>query len=80
RSWFILTQGQQDLPALRGHLRRLWVVRLPEGRLVEFRFYVPRGLRVSLRTCSAAEAPQAARSDAAATTARRRLKTLRDAR
>jgi hypothetical protein len=43
------------MEALRNHFRRFLMVRLPAERLVYFRFYDPRVLRVYLPTCTPEE-------------------------
>ncbi|MFV3126332.1 DUF4123 domain-containing protein [Niveispirillum sp. KHB5.9] len=56
RGWFSLTMGIQPLHALRSQFRRLLLVKLPDGRIVYFRFYDPRVLRLYLRECGGEEA------------------------
>jgi Domain of unknown function (DUF4123) len=56
RAWGILLLSSHVLPDLRQHLRRLLTARLHDGRLVYFRFYDPRIMRVFLPTCTADEA------------------------
>lgn len=57
KSWgvFLNTGADADLAALRQHLRKLVMARLPDGKLVYFRFYDPRVLRVYLPTCTPEE-------------------------
>lgn len=56
RGWFILALGTQPLQALRSQFRRILMVKLPDSRIVYFRFYDPRVLRLYLPECSPAEA------------------------
>ncbi len=52
RSWGVFVRSPADLAALRNHFRRLLMVRLPDDKVVYFRFYDPRVLRVYLPTCT----------------------------
>ncbi len=56
--WFVLARVRADvtLQQLRRHLRTLLRVCDESGRLLMFRFYDPRVLRVYLPTCTASEA------------------------
>lgn len=56
--WFVLARARADvtLPQLKRHLRTLLRVRDESGRVLMFRFYDPRVLRVYLPTCTASEA------------------------
>lgn len=54
QAWFTLALGTEPLPLLRIHLRRLLKAQLPDGRIVYFRFYDPRVLRIYLPTCAPA--------------------------
>lgn len=56
RGWFILALGTQPLQALRSQFRRLLMVKLPDSRIVYFRFYDPRVLRLYLPECGPEEA------------------------
>jgi len=56
RHWGILLRTDATLAEVRRHLRRLTMARLPDQRVVYFRFYDPRVLRVYLPTCNAGEA------------------------
>jgi len=47
-----------DLRGLRHHLRTFLRVRAPDGRVLYFRYYDPRVLRVYLPTCNATELKQ----------------------
>jgi hypothetical protein len=51
RSWGVYLKCDLALKELRGHLRRLLMARLHDGRTVAFRYYDPRVLRVYLPTC-----------------------------
>lgn len=53
RHWGILLKTDARLTEMRSHLRHLTMVRLPDGRVVYFRFYDPRVARVFLPTCTA---------------------------
>ncbi len=55
QSWGVFLTSSASLTSLRHHFRRLLMVKLPEGRLVYFRFYDPRVLRIFLPTCLLAE-------------------------
>ena len=52
---FVVTPADVALGALRSHFRRFLMVYNPEGKLVYFRYYDPRVLRVYLPTCNAEE-------------------------
>ena len=56
--WFVLARVRADvtLPQLQRHLRTLLRVRDERGRVLMFRFYDPRVLRMYLPTCTASEA------------------------
>ncbi len=54
----IFAVGGKRLRDLRNHLRYLLRVRTPEGKVVRFRYYDPRILRVYLPTCTPPEAKQ----------------------
>jgi hypothetical protein len=54
-SWGVFLNAPVKMEALRNHLRRLVLVKLPDGRNVYFRFYDPRVLRVYLPTCTPEE-------------------------
>lgn len=55
RNWGILLLSDVPLHEVRSHLRRLLMVRLPDQRVVYFRFYDPRVLRTYLPTCTPEE-------------------------
>jgi len=55
RHWSMVARTEASLMEMRGHLRRLTMARLPDGRVVYFRFHDPRVARVYLPTCDAAE-------------------------
>ena len=55
RSWGILLSSTAPSWELRRHLRRFLRVRTEEGRILAFRYYDPRVLRVYLPTCTPAE-------------------------
>ena len=48
QSWGVLVESTIDLAALQRHFRRFLRVKLPDGTIVQFRFYDPRVLRVFL--------------------------------
>jgi hypothetical protein len=54
-SWGILVGSAASLAELRNHFRKFLMVRNNLGKLVYFRYYDPRVLRVYLPTCNAAE-------------------------
>jgi hypothetical protein len=54
-SWGIFVRTKAGFGRLRHHLRTISNVRLPDGRVSQFRFYDPRVLRVYLPTCTADE-------------------------
>jgi hypothetical protein len=56
RAWFTLVLGTQALQVLRSQFRRLLMVQLPDRRIVYFRFYDPRVLRLYLPECGPGEA------------------------
>ncbi|WP_114860444.1 DUF4123 domain-containing protein [Azospirillum brasilense] len=56
RHWGILLKTEAGLAEMRSHLRHLTMARLPDGRVVYFRFYDPRVMRVYLPTCTPEEA------------------------
>jgi hypothetical protein len=51
KHWGIFAAAKANLRTMRQHFRRLLTVELPEGKVVYFRFYDPRVLRVFLPTC-----------------------------
>jgi hypothetical protein len=57
QSWgsFVVAPAQISLDELRSHFRTLLRVTDPDGKLLVFRFYDPRVLRVYLPTCTAPE-------------------------
>jgi hypothetical protein len=55
RSWGIQCVSQAGLPELHRHFRHFLQAKLPDGRIVLFRFYDPRVWRVYLPTCNEAE-------------------------
>jgi hypothetical protein len=55
KSWGIYFNSHAELPAVRDHLRRLLTVKDEDGRLLYFRFYDPRVLRVFIPTCTPEE-------------------------
>lgn len=55
-AWGVFIRGPQNMAAVRGRLRRLLIVKLPDGRIVYFRFYDPRVMRVYFPTCTGTEA------------------------
>jgi len=60
RHWgiFICAPPTMDLDDVLRHLRELSQVRLPDGRIVYFRFYDPRVWRVFASTCDSEQAQQ----------------------
>jgi hypothetical protein len=52
---FVLTPDTVELHVLRKHFRGFLMVRSPEGKLLYFRYYDPRVLRVYLPTCNEEE-------------------------
>jgi hypothetical protein len=54
-SWGIFVRTEHEFLTLRRHLRALSNVRLPNGRIAQFRFYDPRVLRGYLPTCTSDE-------------------------
>ena len=54
-SWGCFLVAQADLATVRRHLRTLLRVRTEDGRVMLFRFYDPRVLRVYLPTCTRQE-------------------------
>lgn len=55
RSWGIILKCDNNLKAIRKHLRQFLVVRDYSGRKLVFRYYDPRVLRTYLPTCTPAE-------------------------
>ncbi len=55
RSWGVFARFSGGLNELRKHLRRLLLVKGPDGKTMFFRFYDPRVLRLYLPTCNAEE-------------------------
>jgi len=53
--WGIFAVTDADLRALRRHFRTFTMVRDPDGKLLYFRYYDPRVLRVYLPTCNEEE-------------------------
>jgi hypothetical protein len=54
-SWGIYLNSDADLTVLRDHLRRFLTVKAEDGRLLYFRFYDPRVLRVFIPACTPEE-------------------------
>jgi len=52
---FAITSAEVDIRALRQHFRKFLMVYSPEDKLIYFRYYDPRVLRVYLPTCNADE-------------------------
>ena len=52
---FAITPAEVDIRVLRNHFRRFLMVYSPENKLIYFRYYDPRVLRVYLPTCKAEE-------------------------
>jgi len=55
KSWGIFVWALTDFKELRRHLRRFLLVHDPRGKVLYFRFYDPRVLRVFLPTCTSQE-------------------------
>ena len=55
KHWGIFLTSQADLAALRKHFRTFTIVKDPDGKMLYFRYYDPRVLRVYLPTCNAQE-------------------------
>ncbi len=55
KHWGIFLQGQEEMTAMRLHLRRFLVVHTTEGKPLYFRYYDPRVLRTFLPTCTGEE-------------------------
>lgn len=53
QSWGILMSSPAELGIVARHLRHFLLAKLPDKRIVLFRFYDPRVFRVYLPTCSA---------------------------
>lgn len=53
---FVLTPDEVNIRDMRKHFRRFLMVYSPENKLIYFRYYDPRVLRVYLPTCNAEEA------------------------
>jgi hypothetical protein len=56
QGWGVLIMSPSDIATMRRHLRTIMIVALPDGRLVNFRWYDPRILRAYLPTCTPDEA------------------------
>ena len=58
RNWGMFAGAPHDTPfeAVLEHFREFLQVRLPDGRIVYFRFYDPRVQRLFLKSCDAAQA------------------------
>jgi hypothetical protein len=52
---FVITPAEVDIRMLRNHFRRFLMVYDPDGKLIYFRYYDPRVLRVYLPTCNVEE-------------------------
>jgi hypothetical protein len=52
---FAVTPAEVDIRALRQHFRKFLMVYNPDGKLVYFRYYDPRVLRIYLPTCNIEE-------------------------
>ena len=49
---FVITPAEINIRDLRGHFRRFLMVYDPNGKLIYFRYYDPRVLRIYLPTCN----------------------------
>jgi hypothetical protein len=58
KSWGVFLTCDQPLKDLRTHFRKLLMVKLPDGKQVNFRYYDPRVLRLFLPTCTVDEIAQ----------------------
>jgi hypothetical protein len=60
RNWGMFAAVPRDTPfdAVLQHFREFLQVRVPDGRIVFFRFYDPRVQRLFLKSCDAAQAAQ----------------------
>ncbi len=54
-NWGVFFQSKANLTSLRQHFQRLLLVKRESGRILSFRFYDPRVLRVYLPTCTPEE-------------------------
>ena len=54
-SWGVYLTSKLTFLEVRKHLRRFLEVKLPDGRVVYFRYYDPRVIRTYLQTCTAKE-------------------------
>jgi len=54
-SWGVFIHAATSLEILRNHFRKFVMAKLPDGRMVYFRFYDPRVLRPYLPTCDEQE-------------------------
>lgn len=54
-NWGLILQSALSIDALRLHFKKFLSVRLPDGRVVQFRFYDPRVFRSYLHTATPAE-------------------------
>ena len=54
-SWGIFIHAPTSLELLRNHFRKFVMAKLPDGRIVYFRFYDPRVLRAYVPTCTEQE-------------------------
>ncbi len=52
KHWGIYITSWQEMPDIRRHFRQFTQVQLPNGKIVNFRFYDPRVLRVFLPACN----------------------------
>jgi hypothetical protein len=52
---FVITPTEVEIRAMRQHFRRFLMAYDPDGKLIYFRYYDPRVLRVYLPTCNAEE-------------------------
>jgi len=52
---FVITPAEVDIRAMRQHFRRFLMVYDPDGKLIYFRYYDPRVLRIYLPTCNTEE-------------------------
>jgi hypothetical protein len=58
KSWGVYVTCDQPLRDLRTHFRKFLIVKLPDGKKANFRYYDPRVLRLFLPTCTADEVAQ----------------------
>lgn len=58
KSWGVYVACDRPLKDLRTHFRKFLIVKLPDGKQANFRYYDPRVLRIFLPTCNMEEVAQ----------------------